>query len=331
MKKVIVKKPQLANISQKSYNVLVKNLEQQIIPENERMAIPQVLSFFRLGRPQEITVLTHGKANHNYMVKTDEGREYAVKFPIEETRESLENDLAVEDQLTAANIGTSVYCRTADGKFIFDQGIVAVVSPKIEGVHPETIDERISFTIGKVLAQFHQAVTTLPNPRHGWLSLQTVSKPNSKEGHPFTQTARKFIEAGKKIYQQGLPKGIIHGDLHEGNLLVNKDNPSEITAIFDFEEAEENLLVVDVARSMLAVCTTDSGRKLDKVLIEAFAKGYSSQRQLTKKEQDNLPDAIKYAAGACILWYMNNGFPESAQNAISRTDSLANIHLTQAS
>lgn len=154
------------------------------------------------------------------------------------------------------------------------------------------------------------------------LSLQTVSKPNSKEEHPFTQTARKFIEEGKRVYQQGLPKGIIHGDLHEKNLLVNKDNHSEITAIFDFEEAEENLFVVDIARTMLAVCTTDSGRKLDKVLIEALAKGYSSQRQLTKEEQENLPDAIKYAAGAYILWCMNNGFPENAQNAISRIESL---------
>lgn len=306
----------------------MKNLEQQIIPESERMAIPHVLSFFRLGRPLETTVLTQGKANHNYMVKTDEGKEYAVKFPIEETRESLENDLAIQEQLAAANIGTSVYCRTADGKFIFDQGITAVVSPKIEGIHPEIIDESVSSAIGEVLAQFHNAVTTLPNPRQGWLNLETVSKPNSKEEHPSTQTARKFIEEGKKIYQQGLPKGIIHGDLHEGNLLVNKDNHSEVTAIFDFEEAEENLFVVDVARSMLAVCTTDSGRKLDKDLIEAFAKGYSSQRQLTKEEQENLPDAVKYAAAACILWYMNNGFPESAQNAISRIESLVNIHLT---
>lgn len=154
----------------------MKNLEQQIIQENESMAIPQVLSFFRLSKPQEIAVLTHGKANHNYMVKTDDGTEYAVKFPIEETRESLENDLVIQEQLAAAKIGTSVYCHTADGKFIFDQGIMAVVSPKIEGVHPEMIDERISFTIGKVLAQFHQAVTTLPNPRHGWIKLANCFK-----------------------------------------------------------------------------------------------------------------------------------------------------------
>lgn len=301
----------------------MKNLEQQIIPENERMAIPHVLSFFRLGRPLKTTVLTHGKANHNYMVKTDEGKEYAVKFPIEETRESLENDLAIEDQLNAVNIGTSVYCRTVDGKFIFDQGITVVVSPKVEGVHPEIIDKSVSSAIGKVLAQFHQTVTTLPNPRHGWLSLESASKPNSKEDHPFTQTARKFIEEGKKIYQQGLPKGIIHGDLHEANLLVNKDNPSEITAIFDFEEAEENLLVVDVARTVLAVCTKDNGTKLDQSLMEEFVKGYSSQRLLTQEELVSLPDAIKYSAGACVLWYMNNGFPESAQNAISRIDSLA--------
>jgi Ser/Thr protein kinase RdoA (MazF antagonist) len=300
----------------------VINSEHQTIPESERMAVPQVLSFFRLGQLQEITILTHGTANHNYLVKTIESKEYAVKFPIEETRESLENDLAIQEQLVAANISTPAYCRTTNGKFIFDQGIMAVVSPKIEGVHPEAIDEHISFAIGKVLAQFHQAVITLPNPRRGWLSLQTVSRPNSKEEYPFTQTARRLIEEGKRVYQEDLPRGIIHGDLHEGNLLVNKDNPAKITAIFDFEEAEENLFIVDVARTMLAICTTDSGKKLDQSMMDSFTKGYSSERPLSKDEQKNLPAAIKYAAGACILWFMNNGFPEKAQNAISRIESL---------
>lgn len=305
------------------------NREYQPTPETEHTAIPQVLSFFGLGRPKEITVLTQGWANHNYMVKTKDS-EYAVKFAIEETRESLENDLAIEEQLTATNIGTTVHCRRADGKFIFDQGVVAVVSPRIEGIHPEVIDEPISFAIGEVLAKFHQSVTSLPNQHHGWLNLQTISKINSQEENPFTQTARKFIKDSKKIYQQELPKGIIHGDLCETNLLVNKDNPSEITAIFDFEEAEENLFIVDIARTMLSVCATDSGRKLDKNLIEAFAKGYSSQRPLTKEEQENFPNALQYAAGACILWYINNGFPESAQNAISRIESLTNNSLTAA-
>lgn len=295
---------------------------EQVMPENERLAIPQILSFFGLGTAKDITVLSRGMANHNYLVATNEGAEYAVKFPIEETRESLENDLAIEEQLAAAGIGTSIYCQTTDGKFIFDEGIVAVVSPKIEGIHPEIIDENVSFAIGKVLAQFHQAVIALPNPRNSWLNPQIVARINSQEDHLFTQTARKFIEEGKKVYERELPKGIVHGDLHEENLLVNKDNPSEIMAIFDFEEAEENLFIIDVARTILATCTTDSGRKLDKSLIGAFIKGYSSQRALTPEEEKSFDEAIKYAAGACILWYMNNGFPQSAQNAISRIESL---------
>lgn len=296
--------------------------EQLTIPESERLAIPRILSFFGLGTVKGVTVLSQGMANHNYLVETQEGMGYAVKFPIEETRESLENDLAIEEQLAAANIGTSIYCQTKDGKFIFEEGLFAVVSPKIEGVHPKVVDREVSFAIGKVLAQFHKAVTAIPNPRNSWLNLQTVARVNSQEDHKFTQTARGFIEEGKKVYEKGLPKGIIHGDLHEENLLVNKDAPFEITAIFDFEEAEENLFIVDVARTILAVCTTDSGRKLDKSLIEAFAKGYSSERELTQEEQGSLNDAIKYAAGACILWYMNNNFPQSAQNAITRVESL---------
>lgn len=297
--------------------------EQESTAKNEQREIPKILTFFGFGFASSVTLLTGGDANHNYLVTTQDGPQYVVKFPIEESRESLENDRAIEEQLVRAGIGSSIYCRAADGQFIYDEGITAVISPKIEGMHPETIDKQVSFAIGKVLADYHEAVTILPYPHNGWLNQQIVARPNTREEHPFTQQARRFIEEGKIIFEQDLPRGIIHGDLHEGNLLVDPEDKTKITAIFDFEEAEKNLYIVDITRTMLAICTSHAGTSLDRNLMEAFQAGYSSVRPLESKEVEGLPIALKYAAGACILWYMNNGYETSAKNVISRVQTLA--------
>lgn len=215
--------------------------EQETSAENELRKIPKILSFFELGFLENASLLSGGTANHNYLVVARDGHEYVIKFPIEESKESLENDRAIEEQLSHAGIGSTIYCLAPNGKFIYEEGITAVISPKIEGITPEKVDEQLSFAIGKVLAGYHQAVTKLPNHHDGWLNQRVVIKPNTQEGHQFTQQARRYIEEGKIVFSRDLPRGIIHGDFYEGDLLVDPEDKSKIAAIFDFEEAEENL------------------------------------------------------------------------------------------
>lgn len=290
--------------------------------EDEVKEIPQVLYFFGLGKLRDVSLLPEGDANHNYEVALEDGTNYVVKFTIEESKESLENDLAIEEQLKKAGIGTSLYIQRPDGRFIYDQGRTAVVSPRIDGIHPKQIDEGISSAIGDLLGRFHQAVREIPHKRQAWLNPDFVRKPIGKESDPLTQKAREFISDSIDIYDTSMPRGIIHGDVHGTNLVVDKNDPTKIIAIFDFEEAEENLLIVDIARTMLAVCAVDDGKRLDKKLMDVFINGYSRVRELTQEEKDNLPKAIKYAAGACMLWYMKNEFSDRARNAISRIESL---------
>lgn len=296
--------------------------EQETSTENEQSEIPKVLSFFELGLLENASLLSGGTVNHNYLVVAKGGQEYVIKFPIEESKESLENDRAIEEQLSQAGIDSTVYCLAPNGEFIYDEVIATVISPKIEGITPEKVDEQLSFAIGKVLADYHQAVTKLPNHHDGWLNQRVVIKPNTQEEHPFTQQARRYIEEGEVVFSQNLPKGIIHGDFYEGNLLVDPEDKSKITAIFDFEEAEENLFIVDITRTMLAVCTANEGTRLDRNLMKALQAGYTSVRPLEAEEIVAISAALKYAAGACILWYMNNAQETSARDVIARVKSL---------
>lgn len=290
--------------------------------EQEMQAIPRILSFFELGQMTDASVLSEGDANHNYLVKTPDREEYVIKFAIEESKESLENDRAIQLQLVKAGMITPVYLYH-NGKFIYEDGARAVVSRRIDGVHPKFIDGETSESIGRMLAGFHKAVDRIPHARQAWLNPDFVEKPTAFEDDPLIKKAREFLGESKDIYDGSMPRGIIHGDIHSTNLMVDSHNPRKVTAVFDFEEAEENLLIVDIARTVLAIAAVDEGRILDPGLIESFVNGYSSVRQLSDEERKNLPKAIKYAAGACMLWYVKNGMPERARNAISRIESLA--------
>lgn len=299
-------------------------------PESRRPAdeeisqIPEVLTFFGLGKMSKASLLSGGDANHNYAVLAS-GKEYVVRFPIEESKESLENDFIIATQLHAAGIGAPIYLHSADGRFIYEGEKMAVVSPLIEGVSPERITEEQALSIGNILGEFHLAVRSIVNSHKGWLNPETVNKTIPQESDPLVQKAREFIGEGSDIFSQELPKGIIHGDLHEGNLLVDPEDPKKINAVFDFEEAEGNILLLDIARTMLAVCVSEDGPKIDENLAGSFILGYLGARQMTEAEKANLPKAVKYVAAACILWYMKNGFLDRAEKAISRVESLDEV------
>ncbi len=294
----------------------------------EVLQIPQVVSFFQAGPVRNVTQLTEGTANLNFRVTTLGNRKLIVKFPVNQPIESLQNDIAIQEQLSKAGLRSSVYLRTADGRFIYDNGeSPAVLSTQIDGIHPQEIDENISHTIGNVLARFHEAVTTLPVEREGWLHPVTTNKMTQHEDDPLTQQARRFLAEGAHLYDNDLPSGIIHGDLDPNNLLLNKDDPTIVEALLDFEETEKNVFIVDIARAMLRVCVDKSGRALDKNHMQSFLQGYAAVRPLTQEELENMPNAFKWVSGAAMLWYMENGSPELAEDAVARVESLKSLKI----
>ena len=52
----------------------------------------------------------------------------------------------------------------------------AVVSSKIDGVHPKVVDEPLARDIGRALASFHQSVINIPYPHEGWLNKKEAAR-----------------------------------------------------------------------------------------------------------------------------------------------------------
>jgi homoserine kinase type II len=277
--------------------------------KDEIQTIPEVLSFFGLDLPQEIRPAGFGIANHNFMVSTAHG-DYVVKFLVNQTPESIENDIAIQRQLDEAGIGSARYLRHEDGDYLFrmDQ-LHAVVSPRLPGITPRHRSTGLAANIGRHLALFHRHVRSLPYKNHRGLMDPTNAVVDTEEA--------------RCVEQQPLPRGIIHGDLHAGNVIVDVLHEDRIVAVLDFEEAGENVYLIDLAVTLMAAGAPPEGSALESQLVCAVLQGYESVRPLSDQEHVWLPGAIAYAAEATINWFRANGYERYARQHESRYGSVA--------
>lgn len=275
--------------------------------------IPDVLSFFAVGGAHEITPIKNGIANHNYAVSTDRG-DYVIKFLVNQTTDDVENDVSIQRQLRQAGVGAPQYVRSGDGGYLYRGrgAISAVISEKIDGVTPRRMSVELTSDIGRHLALFHTSVAALPHPNNAGLMNPGVSGVDS--------------EWARRLFDQPLPRGIIHGDLHGGNVLVHPRDRDRVTAILDFEEAGENLLLVDLAVTLMGVSASTSREAVLKPeLMRAVKRGYEAVRTLTDEEHPWLPQAIRYASEAWIDWFRANGFDGYARQHQRRYESFLEV------
>ena len=118
----------------------------------------------------------------------------------------------------------------------------------------------------------------------------------------------------RALFDRPVPRGIIHGDFHCGNVLVDPVHEDRVTAVLDFEEAGENLYMVDLAVSLIGISTARSWEAQPELaLMDAVRQGYEAVRPLTAEESLWLPRAIRYASEAWIRWFEAHGFDKYAR------------------
>ena len=94
-----------------------------------------------------------------------------------------------------------------------------------------------------------------------------------------------------------LPKGVIHGDLFQDNIL---GHPGEVLAILDFEDICYNILAIDLVVAFIGCCWIDE--KPVKELWFSLLSGYESVRPLTPEERAALPELYRYASLSIAAW-----------------------------
>jgi len=159
-------------------------------------------------------------------------------------------------------------------------------------------DKTMLHQAGTAMAKLHQV------PWPNFLSIRRpygVQKLSSIQGQnidtEYEGWIAKRLPCLEQQKPQGLPRGLIHGDMFYDNVLFEG---TRLKAIIDFEDASCDDKVFDLGMGIVGLCRTGQGVVLEKA--RALIEGYEQIRELEDGEKRALQLYVEYAAATDSCW-----------------------------
>lgn len=277
----------------KLYHLSLPSIRRIILEQRKRAGalenmIKKVLSQWNFK--EEIQI----KQCHNHIWEIDS--KYMIK--VYDSEETLQRNLAILKVLRFHNVPVSSILPTKDNRdYVEDNGQYYVVTQKVTGEHVRNIrNEKLAYQMGVALGQLHVALSrcekqiefwdnSLMDEMHGWIKEKFVQNEWSIVSETdFTGTCDQL----EKIYE-GLPKQLIHRDVHSGNFLFENN---EFSGYIDFDLSQKNIRIFDIGYFLAGLLTEENGTfmKDDEWILvcKQVVKGYESKNKLEDMEKHAL-------------------------------------------
>jgi Ser/Thr protein kinase RdoA (MazF antagonist) len=208
-----------------------------------------------------------------------------------------ENQAAVPKLVKSLQNNLVEYIQTDDRTYSVD------VSVKISGENArnrvlQNQDMSWAETFGRAIGKIHQLAETNPyervwHVRPNWNQIGNDFNPPMKLSAEEINIQNRRAAILNQI--QKLPKppdvyGLVHLDMHLGNILVHTDAPA--ITILDFDDAAFGWFVMDLVAPITDIVVCHSGDEKDEIinayLAEAIA-GYRRERKLSLADQAQIP------------------------------------------
>ena len=250
----------------------------------------------------KIEALSGGWTNSNYLVTCDDGTKVVLKIWREKTPDEVQEINVWIDWIAKHGVLTPAPLKLKNGgSMIVVDGLAWILIPFINT--PWISQDVASLeSLGLAIAGLH----TVPNagPFGTYYSMGVDIWPelferaeSEDKWSPFLRMLEKeFIKLDEKI-PLNLPKGMIHGDLFQDNILGHS---GEVLAILDFEEVCFNILAIDLVVAFIGCCWIDE--KPVEELWFSLLSGYESVRPLSPEERAALPELYRYASLSVAAW-----------------------------
>lgn len=134
---------------------------------------------------------------------------------------------------------------------------------------------------------------------------------NEKLQKILKESKKDFLE---KVYavEEKLPKGLIHADLNDQNILIEND---DVHGLFDFGDAQKGPYVYDLAICIFYLTIECKRDKLEDFIRigRKTIQGYETIRKLKSIEKETLPYCIlaRYVQSLASAWWMKINDPEN--------------------
>ncbi|HQQ63066.1 MAG TPA: homoserine kinase [Pseudomonadales bacterium] len=251
---------------------------------------------FGLGPLASCIGASDGIENSTYFLITDSSK-YVLTLFEDISMSELPFFVGLMQWLDSRGLPVACPVRDRNGQVLqMLSGKPALLFPCLPGCHPSPVTLFQCEAIGSCLGKIHAGTYAYPerrdNPRGtGWMLDARLRLAGLMDAADLLLLDGQ-IENARLLRSQGLPLGVIHGDLfHDNALFVG----NELTGVIDFYNACTDLLLLDLAVVVNDWCGKPDG-SLNKSLVDAVVAAYEVERPLCLAEKQAWQATLQLAA-----------------------------------
>lgn len=316
-------------------------------------SLRQVLKEFGLPEPVEWHLLRKSAVKRDEMVRVafSDLRPVLVRFhdPGFYRHSDIEQQTRLRAHLSAKGIPVPRLHPRSDGSFFCDfasmgEDWAVTVEDWIEGEAPQTMTLRLISNMGETLASMHSAAVDsgaefgrgtnmslftekeqyVSNAERLRAALSGLGIDRGQQSGLFDawEPARESLRG----LWPALPRGPVHGDFAEYNLLL--DQEENIAAVIDFNLAGDDVFVNELIHSCVRLPTSGE-EEHDRANLSAFLGAYETVRPLRAEERAALPYLVtvirpfRWREVSPLLKAAERGDRETIQHGLERLARLA--------
>ena len=254
------------------------------------------LKNFSIGTLKNFKGISSGVTNTNYFVETDTTKLILTIFE-ENKLEELPFYLDLMRFLASKNFPCPLPVINNNNEHLtLIKDKPAVLVSFLLGAEKESITEDDCCSVGEALARLHTSAKDFSGKKKNSRNIDWISTKFNELKKRLSSSDQTIIEQEidyqKNCLTDGLPSGIIHGDLFRDNVFFHQE---KLSAFIDFYYACNDHLILDIAITINDWCSNSDG-SLKKEKFDLFLNGYQSIRMLQSSELKYLNNALRLAA-----------------------------------
>lgn len=243
--------------------------------------------------------IAEGVSNSNWLIETTQARFILTMYERRIELGDLPYFLSLLDHLSSKKCPVPRTIHDKDGAaFRMVDGKAVALIEFLPGVSPTKPDAAQARSVGKVLAQLHQASQDFPHNRANTMGfadnfavLERCTQAGLESIHADLPAVMEPAQEAANLDLSVLPQAQIHADLFPDNVLMLGN---DVSGLIDFYFACTGAMALDLATTHAAWCFDDNNHYCPEIGT-ALIEGYESFRPLLQEERQLMPDIAKGA------------------------------------
>ncbi len=266
----------------------------------DKAQLSELIDDYGLVKLMASSGIPNGSVNSNYLLETSRGKHL---LRIDEVKGELDVKRELDLLVFLRKHGFPCPQPVADRKGRYyreTQGKCLSIYRWVDGnvVKPERLNGNRLENVGRHLADLHTVCKSYKKGIDNRFSYERIADLYGEVRDRLPSYFRKIVRTLddevdylQHYLENKLPKGIIHGDLFNDNLVFKGE---KLVAILDFEAACRGKFIFDLATAVNALCY--DGENYDLKRFESLITGYESLRPLSLAEWDAFPNELRLSA-----------------------------------